>query len=62
MTESPYYTVAEVMELLKVSRATVARRLADKTFTRVTLPKSRAVRIPAVEVDALVPKRRRRAA
>jgi len=67
MTESPYYTVAEVMALLKLSRSTLKRRLAagpaHDGFTRLTGgPFGRGVRIPRAEVDSLMPRRRRRAA
>ena len=57
--QSPYYTPAQVCDLLQISLSTLKRRLADKTFTRVRVPKTRAVRIPRREVDALLPKTRR---
>ncbi|MGV8972267.1 MAG: helix-turn-helix domain-containing protein [Rhodoglobus sp.] len=61
MSEPTYLTVAQVCDLLQLSRSTVNRRLADGTFTRAKV--GGAVRIPRAELDALTPpKRRRRAA
>jgi len=62
--ESPYYTIAEVMVILKVSRSTVLRKLRHHAtrpgeLTRVKLDPSKrgsAVRVPRSEVDALMPR------
>ncbi len=64
MTEPAYLSISEVMAILGVSRSTVKRMLADRTLTRVkpTGKERGAVRIPRAEVDALMPRRRKRAA
>lgn len=62
--QSPYYTIDEAAEILRVSRSTMKRRLADTTFTRVVLPmpkgaKRHPVRVLRREIDAVAPRSRR---
>jgi len=59
-TAPAYYSIRDVCDLLVISRSTVKRRLSEGVWTRVKI--GGAVRIPRAEVDALMPKRRRRAA
>lgn len=60
--EPMFYRPDQVCELLQISLSTLKRRLAEGPtrggFTRVKI--GRSVRIPRREVDALLPKTRRR--
>ncbi|MER3480881.1 MAG: DNA-binding protein [Meiothermus sp.] len=56
-TERRTYTVAEVVEILGVSRITVLRRVRDGTIPSIRL--GRRVLIPAEYVDELLKKWRK---
>jgi len=60
MTVPAYYSIADVCDLLAISRSTVKRRLSEGVWTRVKV--GGAVRIPRAEVDALMPRPKRRRA
>lgn len=60
---SPYYTLAEASDLLRLSLSTIKRRLSKGVYTRVVLPapkgaKRHQVRLLRSEIDPAVKRRR----